>query len=124
MTSYAATAGMAVMLSISALTGAAIASTVGVAPSFGLPMGASANRLGEPNMGRAMRIATRPGRRPVLPRPTFNESCGVPPACISGDDPGTVFSQIDASERPALVAPDVTARLGSLEQGVNALLGV
>jgi hypothetical protein len=118
MTSYAAATGMAVMFSISALTGAAIASTMGVAPSYGLPMGASAHRLGEPNMGRAMRIATRPGRRPG-----YNDGCGVPPACISGEDPGTVFSQYDASEQPALLSTDATARLGSLEQGLNALLG-
>jgi hypothetical protein len=115
---------MAAMFSLSALIGAAIAATQGVAPTSGLGMGPPAERVGEPNFGKAMRIATRPGRRPVLPTPTFDEGCGVPPSCISGDDPGTVFSQIDAGDRPAIVAPDITARLASVEQSVNDLLGV
>lgn len=124
MSDIAGTAGMAAMISLSALIGATIAATQGVAPTYGLGMGQTADRVAEPNFGRAMRIATRPGRRPVLPTPTFDDNCGVPPRCISGDDPGTVLSQIDASDRPAIVAPDVTARLASVEQSVNELLGV
>lgn len=124
MSSLATVAGMATMISISALTGGAIAAAQGVAPTYGLGMGPTAERVGEPNFGRAMRIATRPSRRPLLPNPTFTDNCGVPPSCISGEDPGTVLSQFDANEETGSIAPEVTARLGSLEQSVNALLGV
>lgn len=115
---------MAAMISISAMTGATIAAVAGVAPTFGLPMGASAASLEQPSFGRAMRTASRPGRRPLVPNPFFNDRCGVIPSCISGDDAATVLAQYDSEALPAVIAPDVTGRLASVEESVGAMLGI